>query len=71
MDMVATNLSEQELKQVLKAALAETLVEQREFLHEVFLEVIEDFALAQAIREGQDTKNVPREEIMGILRGKK
>jgi len=70
-DMVATNLSPEELKQILKEALAETLREERELLHEVFAEVLEDFALSEAIREGLETKEMPREEIMRILRGKK
>ena len=65
---MSTDLSAEELKQVLKAALAETLHEQRELLHEVFAEVLEDFALAEAIREGMETKEVPREEVMRILR---
>jgi hypothetical protein len=69
--MVQTDLSGDELKQVLKAALAETLSEQRELLHEVFAEVLEDLALAEAMREGLETKEVPREDVMRILRGKK
>jgi len=52
----------------MKEALAETLHEQREFLHEVFAEVLEDFALAEAIREGRETKFVERDEVLHILR---
>ena len=52
-----------ELKQMFKEALTETLHEQRELLHEVFAEVIEDFALAEAIREGQQTELVERDEV--------
>jgi hypothetical protein len=40
--------------------LVETLQEQRELLHDVFAEVLEDFALAEAIREGQKTKPATR-----------
>ncbi len=69
--MAELNLSEDKLKQVLKAALAETLTEQRELLHEVFAEVLEDFALAEAMREGLETKEIPREDVMRVLRGKK
>ena len=47
------------MKQVLKEALAETPHEQRELLHEVFAEVLEDVALAEAIREGQQTGLAP------------
>jgi signal transduction histidine kinase len=69
-DMVRTALSESTLKEALKEALAETLREQRELLHEVFTEVLEDFGLAAAIREGQKTKRVPHEEVFRVLRGK-
>ena len=54
-------------KQVLKEALVETLQEQRDLLHEIFMEVIEDIALAEAIREGQQTERVGRDAIMAAL----
>lgn len=59
--------SQDTLKQAMKEALAETLHEEREFLHEVFAEVLEDFALAEAIREGRETKVVQRDEVLQIL----
>jgi len=59
-----------DLKQTLKEALTETLQEQRELLHEVFAEVLEDFALAEAIREGQKSKRATRAEVFRILQGK-
>lgn len=55
---------------VLKEALKETLQEQRGLLHEVFAEVLEGFALAETIREGQKTKRATREEILRVLRVK-
>ena len=64
------NSSESKLKQTLKEALIETLQEQRELLHEVFADVLEDFALAEAIREGRKTKAVSRDEVLGVLQGK-
>ena len=54
----------------LKKALTETLQEQRELLHEVLTEVLEDFGLAAAIREGQKTKPAPRDEVFRVLRGR-
>jgi hypothetical protein len=69
--MAQTNLSEPALKRVLKEALAETLQEQRELLHEVFMEVLEDFALAEAIRAGRRTKPASRAEVLRILEGRK
>jgi DNA gyrase/topoisomerase IV subunit B len=64
--MARTALTENALKE----ALTETLQEQRDLLHEVFAEVLEDFALAEAIREGQKTKRATREEVFRVLRGK-
>jgi hypothetical protein len=65
--MARTNPSEAVLKQALKEALVETLQEQRELLHEVFAEVLEDFALAKAVREGQQTKRATRAEVNRLL----
>ena len=59
--------NQETLKQAMKEAIAETLHEEREFLHEVFAEVLEDFALAEAIREGRETKVVERDEVLHIL----
>jgi hypothetical protein len=67
--MAQTGLSEGTLKKLFKEALTETLQEQRELLHDVFAEVLEDIALVEAIREGQQTEKVPREEIFRALEG--
>jgi hypothetical protein len=68
--MTTTHLDKAALKLALKEALAETLQEQRALFHEVFAEVLEDFALAEAIREGQQTREVEREDVLRVLRGK-
>ena len=36
-------------------------------LKELISEVIEDYALANAIKEGKDSENVSREEIFALL----
>lgn len=69
-NMPRTALTENTLKDALKEALKETLQEQRGLLHEVFAEVLEDFALAEAIREGQKTKRATREVVFRVLRAK-
>jgi hypothetical protein len=46
------------------------LQEQRELFHEVFSEVLEDFALSEAIREGLETKSATRDEVFRTLLGK-
>ena len=58
------------MKQALKEALAETLHEQRGLLHEVFAEVLEDFAFAEPIREGRQTERVERDEVFDVLEGR-
>jgi hypothetical protein len=67
--MTQVGLSEGALKKLFKEALTETLQEQRELLHDVFTEVLEDIALAEAIREGQQTEQVAREVIFRALEG--
>jgi signal transduction histidine kinase len=57
------------LKQTLKEALAEALHEERELSHELFLEVLEDFALGEAIREGLETKRTTRDRVFSVLEG--
>jgi len=69
--MSRTTISNNSLKQALKEALTETFQEQRGLLRQVFSEVLEDFALAEAIREGQKTKTVKRNEVFLILQGQR
>ena len=68
--MTQAKETERILKRALKEALVETLHEQRELLHEVFAEVLEDFALAEAIREGQKTKGASRDAVFRVLQGR-
>lgn len=65
--MTTTELRSPDFKKVLKEALAETLHEQRDLLHEIFAEVVEDMALAEAIRQGQETEPVSRQAILQVL----
>lgn len=68
--MAQAKANERAIKQAVKEALAETLHEQRALLREVFTEVLEDFALAEAIHEGQKTARVRRSAVFRTLRGK-
>ena len=61
------SVSEAQLKDLVKAAMAEALVEQRALLREIIEEVIEDIALSRAIDEGMGTPLVSREEIFTAL----
>ena len=65
--MIQVDLDSRDLKQVVKVALTETLHEQRELLHDIFAEVLEDVALDEAIREGHKSHRATREEVFHIL----
>ena len=55
-----------QLKEVFKQAFAELLQERRDLLYEVFTEVLEDIALTNAIKEGEETEIVSREQVFKI-----
>ena len=62
-----TQLDEGRLKQILKEALIEALEEKKDVFHELIVEAIEDIGLINAIREGQNTEAVSKQEIFDIL----
>ena len=55
-----------QLKEVFKQAFAELLQERRDLLYDVFTEVFEDIALANAIKEGEETEIVSREQVFKL-----
>jgi len=65
--MVASPLSETQLKDALKAALIEVLEEHSDLLRDVLAEVMEDIALVRAIHEGERTELASRDEVLRIL----
>ncbi len=66
--MTEIPMTQELLKQAVKDAVAESLREQRDLLHDVFTEVLEDIALAEAIREGRQTGFVDREEVIRLCK---
>ena len=56
-----------QLKEVFKQALAELLQERRDLLYDAFTEVLEDIALANAIKEGEETEIASRKQVFKIL----
>ncbi len=55
-----------QLKEVFKQAFAELLQERRDLLYDVFTEVLEDIALANAIKEGEETEIVSRKQVFEL-----
>jgi hypothetical protein len=64
-----TQIDEGKLKQILKEALIEALEEKKDVFHELIVEAIEDIVMINAIRQGQNTETVSKQEVFDILDG--
>jgi len=64
------SLEDAKLKALLKESLIELLEERREEFSELLLEALEDLALSRAIREGEGTGLVDKQEILKIIAGR-
>lgn len=62
-------LDEARIKDLFKQAMLELFQERRELLCDLFAEVVEDVALANAISEGESTETASRAEVFQILEG--
>lgn len=69
--MAVTLSDETRLKALLKEALVEVLEQQREWFSTLMVEALEDIALVQAIKEGETTEVVSRDEIFDLLGAKR
>ncbi|MDE5112364.1 MAG: hypothetical protein O4753_14315, partial [Trichodesmium sp. St7_bin2_1] len=58
------------LKELLKVAIIELMQEQKEEFSETLAETLEDILIKNAIKEGENTKAVSREQIFKILNQK-
>jgi len=67
--MAYTTLDETQIKELFKQAFVELLQERKDLLYELVAEIIEDLALLEAIREGEETEPVLREEVFRVLEG--
>lgn len=58
---------ENRLKELFKQTFAELLQEQKGLLYDVFTEVLEDMGMVNAIKEGETTAAVSREQVFEVL----
>ena len=65
--MAQVQIEASQLKEVVKQAVVEALVQHKELVYDAVTEALEDIAMANAIREGDRSDFVSREEIFGIL----
>jgi hypothetical protein len=66
-DMASNVLSEAQLKEAIKAALVEVLEERGDLIRAALAEAIEEVALVHAIREGETSEPIAREEVFRTL----
>lgn len=64
------NISEQELKELLKSAIVEVFEERGDLLRDIVEEAFEEVALSRAIEEGEKTELIKREQVFNILKDK-
>ncbi|WP_199248414.1 hypothetical protein [[Phormidium] sp. ETS-05] len=60
-------LNETQIKELLKTAILELMQEQKEVFSEILVEALEDIGMENAIKEGENTEIVSREQIFKIL----
>lgn len=61
--MSTVYVEETRIKELFKQSMVELLEERKDLFYDLFSDVIEDFALANAIREGENTETVSRADI--------
>lgn len=64
------SINQDQLKDIIKAALAEVLEERQDLLQEAIAQALEDMALARAIKEGESSELIKREEVFNLLEGR-
>lgn len=56
------------LKNIIKEILIESITKDKNLIYKMFLEVVEDIGMTNAIKEGEDSEVVDEESVLKILR---
>lgn len=68
MASMTLTIDEENMKRLLKEALLDLLEERQDLFLELMAEVIEEAGMVQAIKEGEETEYVTRDDVFAILR---
>ncbi len=68
--MVQLSIEEKKLKNLLKETLIEVIEQKKDLFHDIVAEAIEDIAITNAIKEGESTESISREEVINVIEGK-
>lgn len=69
MTQLTLSIEETRVRELLKELLLELIETRRDVFQDILLEAVEDAGLIEAIREGEGTDRVDRDEIMAINYG--
>mgnify|MGYP001233763428 FL=1 len=70
MNQLTLSIEENRVRELLKELLLELIETRRDVFQDILLEAIEDAGLLEAIKEGEGSESVDRDEIMAILEGR-
>jgi dsDNA-binding SOS-regulon protein len=65
--MSAISVQDEHLKELLKQAIVELLEERQAQLYEILAEAIEEVGLVNAIKEGESSYKVEKEDVKKVL----
>ena len=67
--MEALTIEDGKLKELFKQAIIEAMEEKKDMVRDLLLETMEDMAMINAIRQGEQSPPASREEVFEILDG--
>ena len=70
MTQLTLSIEEDRVRELLKELLLELIETRRDVFQDILLEAVEDAGLLEAIKEGERSEHVNRDEIMAILEGR-
>lgn len=70
MTQLTLSIEENRIRELLKEVLLELIETRRDVFQDILLEAVEDAGLLEAIKEGESSKSVGRDEVMAILEGR-
>jgi hypothetical protein len=65
--MAQISLDEAQIKELFKQAVLEVFQEQKDVFSDLLMEVVEDLALINAIKEGEASEMVSRDDVFQLL----
>ena len=70
MTQLTLSIEENRIRELLKEVLLELIETRRDVFQDILLEAVEDAGLLEAIKEGESSESVGRDEDMAILEGR-